>query len=159
MNQRFFVKITLNNLFLVGILVPLLALAPVVYAQNIGTNYVNNEAFNQSKNTSLGLVNQAPDELKSALNQAKNTSLGLVNQAKNTSLGLVNQAKNTSLGLANQAPDELKSAFNQAKNTSLGLVNQAKNLIKNDTNSSKLLNQLGGDVGNLINEFSNLFSK
>ena len=93
MNQRFFVKITLNNLFLVGILVPLLALAPVVYAQNMGTNYVNNEAFNQ------------------------------------------------------------------AKNTSLGLVNQAKNLIKNDTNSSKLLNQLGGDVGNLINEFSNLFSK
>ena len=76
-----------------GILVPLLALAPVVYAQNMGTNYVNNEAFNQ------------------------------------------------------------------AKNTSLGLVNQAKNLIKNDTNSSKLLNQLGGDVGNLINEFSNLFSK
>ena len=126
MNQRFFVKITLNNLFLVGILVPLLALAPVVYAQNMGTNYVNNEAFNQ---------------------------------AKNTSLGLVNQAKNTSLGLVNQAPDELKSALNQAKNTSLGLVNQAKNLIKNDTNSSKLLNQLGGDVGNLINEFSNLFSK
>ena len=98
-----------------GILVPLLALAPVVYAQNIGTNYVNNEAFNQ---------------------------------AKNTSLGLVNQAKNTSLGLVNQAPDELKSAFNQAKN-----------LIKNDTNSSKLLHQLGGDVGNLINEFSNLISK
>ena len=26
----------MNNLFLVGILVPLLALAPVVYAQNIG---------------------------------------------------------------------------------------------------------------------------
>ena len=82
-----------------GILVPLLALAPVVYAQNIGTNFVNNEAFNQAKNTSLGLVNQAPGELKSAFNQAKNTSLGLVNQA----------------------PGELKSAYNQAKNTSLDL--------------------------------------
>ena len=109
-----------------GILVPLLALAPAVYAQNMGTNYINNEAFNQ---------------------------------AKNTSLGLVNQAKNTSLGLVNQAPDELKSAFNQAKNTSLGLANQAKNLIKNDTNSSKLMNLLEGDVGNLLNEFSNLFRK
>jgi hypothetical protein len=99
----------------VGILVPLLALAPVVYAQNIGGNYVNNEALSQAKNTSIGLVNQAPSELK--------------------------------------------SAYNQAKNTSLGLVNQAKNLFKNDTNSSKLLNLLEGDVGNLINEFSNLFSK
>jgi hypothetical protein len=121
----------------VGILVPLLALAPVVYAQNIGANYVNNDALSQAKNTSIGLVNQAPSELKSALSQAKNTSIGLVNQA----------------------PSELKSAYNQAKNTSLGLVNQAKNLFKNDTNSSKLLNLLEGDVGNLINEFSNLFSK
>ena len=76
-----------------GILVPLLALAPVVYAQNIGTNYVNNEAFNQAKNTSLGLVNQAPDELKSALNQAKNTSLGLVNQAKNLIKNDTNSSK------------------------------------------------------------------
>ena len=70
----------MNNLFLVGILVPLLTLAPAVYAQNIGTNFVNNEALNQAKNTSLGLVNQAPAELKSAYNQAKNTSLGLANQ-------------------------------------------------------------------------------
>ena len=61
----------MNNLFLVGILVPLLALAPVVYAQNIGANFVNNEAFNQAKNTSLGLVNQAPAELKSALTKPK----------------------------------------------------------------------------------------
>ena len=83
----------MNSLFLVGILVPLLALAPVVYAQNIGTNFVNNETFNQAKNTSLGLVNQAPDELKSAFNQAKNTSLGLVNQA----------------------PDELKNALTKLK--------------------------------------------
>ena len=94
----------MNNLFLVGILVPFLALAPVVYAQNIGSNYVNSEAFNQAKNTSLGLVNQAPGELKSALSQAKS-------------------------------------------------------LFKNDTNSSKILNLLEGDVGNLLNEFSNLFSK
>ena len=105
----------MNNLFLVGILVPLLTLVPVVYGQNIGSNYVNSEALSQAKNTSLGLVNQAPGELKSALSQAKNTSLGL--------------------------------------------VNQAKSLIKNDTNSSKLLNLLEGDVGNLINKFSNLFSK
>jgi hypothetical protein len=83
----------MNNLFLVGILVPLLALAPVVYAQNIGSNYVNSEAFNQ------------------------------------------------------------------AKNTSLGLVNQAKSLIKNDTNSSKLMSLLEGDVGNLINKLTNMFSK
>ena len=94
----------MNNLFLVGILVPLLALAPVVYAQNIGTNFGNNEAFNQAKNTSLGLVDQAPAELKSAFNQAKN-------------------------------------------------------FIKNDTNSSKLVNLLEEDVGNLINEFSNFLSK
>ena len=87
-----------------GILVPLLALAPVVYAQNIGSHSVNSDAFNQAKNTSLGLVNQAPGELKSAFNQAKS-------------------------------------------------------LFKNDTNSSKLLNLLEGDVGNLINKFSNLFSK
>ena len=45
----------MNNLFLVGILVPLLTLAPAVYAQNIGSNFVNNEAFNQAKNTSLDL--------------------------------------------------------------------------------------------------------
>ena len=116
----------MNNLFLVGILVPLLALAPVVYAQNIGSNYLNSDALSQAKNTSLGLVNQAPGELKSALSQAKNTSLGLVNQA----------------------PGELKSA-----------LSQAKSLFKNDTNSSKLLNLLEGDVGNLLNELSNLFSK
>ena len=41
----------MNNLFLMGILLPLLALVPVVYAQNMGSNYVNNEAFNQAKNT------------------------------------------------------------------------------------------------------------
>ena len=76
-----------------GILVPLLALAPAVYAQNMGTNYINNEAFSQAKNTSLGLVNQAPDELKSAFNQAKNTSLGLANQAKNLIKNDTNSSK------------------------------------------------------------------
>ena len=94
----------MNNLFLVGILVSLLALAPAVYAQNIGSNYLNSDALSQAKNTSLGLVNQAPGELKSALSQAKS-------------------------------------------------------LFKNDTNSSKTLNILEGDVGNLMNKFSNLFSK
>ena len=83
-----------------GILVPLLALAPVVYAQNIGTNYVNNEAFNQAKNTSLGLVNQAPDELKSALNQAKNlikndtNSSKLLNQLGGDVGNLINEFSN-----------------------------------------------------------------
>ena len=105
-------------------------------------------AFNQAKNTSLGLVDQAPAELKSAFNQAKNTSLGLVDQAPAELKSAFNQAKNTSLGLVDQAPAELKSAFNQAKN-----------FIKNDTNSSKLVNLLEGDVGNLINEFSNFLSK
>ncbi len=46
-----------------------------------------------------------------------------------------------------------------AENTSLGLVDQASNLLNNDTNSSNLLNQLGEYVGNLINEFSNFFSR
>ena len=101
----------MNNLFLVGILVPLLALAPVVYAQNIGTNYVNNEAFNQSKNTSLGLVNQAPDELKSALNQAKNTSLGLVNQAKNLIKNDTNSSK-----LLNQLGGDVGNLINEFSN-------------------------------------------
>ena len=104
MNQRIFVKISPNKLFLAAFLMPLLALAPVAYAQNNETNFINKETLNQ-------------------------------------------------------APDALKSAYNEAKNTSIGLVNQASNLIKNDTNSSKLLNQLEDDVGNLINEFSNLFSR
>ena len=59
----------------------------------------------------------------------------------------------------NQAPDALKSAYNEAKNTSMGLVNQATNLIKNDTNSSRLLSQLDEDVGTLITELSNFFSR
>ena len=60
---------------------PLLALAPVVYAQRYETNFINNETLNQAKNTSMGLVDQAPNALKSAYNQAKNTSMGLVDQA------------------------------------------------------------------------------
>ena len=70
-----------------------------------------------------------------------------------------NQAKNTSMSIANQAPDALKGAYNQAKNTSMDFVNQAKNLIKNDTNASRLLNQLEQDFGRLIGEFSNFLSK
>jgi cbb3-type cytochrome oxidase subunit 3 len=137
LNEKNFFKISVNNLFLAAILIPLLTLAPVAYAQNNETSLINSETLNQAKNTSLGLVDQAPDALKGAYNQAKNTSLGLVDQA----------------------PDALKGAYNQAKNTSLGLVDQASNLIKNDTNSSKLLNQLEADVGNLINEFSSFFSR
>jgi hypothetical protein len=127
----------MKNLFLAVILIPLLTLAPVAYAQNNETNFISSETFNQAKNTSIGLVDQAPDALKGAYNQAKNTSIGLVDQA----------------------PDALKGAYNQAKNTSIGLVDQATNLIKNDTNSSKLLNQLEADVENLINEFSSFFSR
>ncbi len=63
------------------------------------------------------------------------------------------------MGLVDQAPDALKSAYNEAKNTSMGLVDQATNLIKNDTNSSRLLNQLDEDVGTLIKELSNFFSR
>jgi ATPase subunit of ABC transporter with duplicated ATPase domains len=137
LNEKNFFKISVNNLFLAAILIPLLTLAPVAYAQNNETSFINSETLNQAKNTSIGLVDQAPDALKGAYNQAKNTSIGLVDQA----------------------PDALKGAYNQAKNTSIGLVDQASNLIKNDTNSSKLLNQLEADVGNLINEFSSFFSR
>jgi hypothetical protein len=105
----------MTNLLLVGILMPLLALAPVAYAQNTGTNFINNETLNQAKNTSIGLLDQAPGALK--------------------------------------------SAYSEAKNTSIGLLDRVSNLIKNDTNSSKLLNELEGDVGNLINEFSSFFSR
>jgi hypothetical protein len=127
----------MTNLLLVGILMPLLALAPVAYAQNTGTNFINNETLNQAKNTSIGLLDQAPGALKSAYSEAKNTSIGLLDQA----------------------PGALKSAYSEAKNTSIGLVDRVSNLIKNDTNSSKLLNELEGDVGNLINEFSSFFSR
>jgi hypothetical protein len=137
LNEKNFFKISVNNLFLAAILIPLLTLASVAYAQNNETSFINSETLNQAKNTSIGLVDQAPDALKGAYNQAKNTSIGLVDQA----------------------PDALKGAYNQAKNTSIGLVDQASNLIKNDTNSSKLLNQLEADVGNLINEFSSFFSR
>jgi cbb3-type cytochrome oxidase subunit 3 len=149
----------MKNLFLAVILIPLLTLAPVTYAQNNETNFISSETFNQAKNTSIGLVDQAPDALKGAYNQAKNTSIGLVDQAPDALKGAYNQAKNTSIGLVDQAPDALKGAYNQAKNTSIGLVDQATNLIKNDTNSSKLLNQLEADVENLINEFSSFFSR
>jgi len=54
---------------------------------------------------------------------------------------------------------EIKDLYNQAKNTSMDLVNQAVTLIKNDTNSSKLLAQLESDFGNLVNEFSNFLSR
>ncbi|HEU5120248.1 MAG TPA: hypothetical protein VFT71_04605 [Candidatus Nitrosocosmicus sp.] len=72
---------------------------------------------------------------------------------------LYNQAKNTSMDLVNQAPGALKGAYNEAKNTSMDLVNQAVSLIKNDTNSSRLINQLETDLGNLVNEFSNFLSR
>ncbi|HYF98770.1 MAG TPA: hypothetical protein VD815_01635 [Candidatus Saccharimonadales bacterium] len=72
---------------------------------------------------------------------------------------LYNQAKNTTVNLVNQAPAELKSAYNQAKNTTVNLVDQAATLIKNDTNSTRLLNQLENDFGSLINEFKGFFSR
>jgi hypothetical protein len=149
----------MTNLFLVGILMPLLALAPVAYAQNTGTNFINNETLNQAKNTSIGLLDQAPGALKSAYSEAKNTSIGLLDQAPGALKSAYSEAKNTSIGLLDQAPGALKSAYSEAKNTSIGLVDRVSNLIKNDTNSSKLLNELEGDVGNLINEFSSFFSR
>jgi uncharacterized protein YjbJ (UPF0337 family) len=124
-------------LVLVAIFAGLYSFSPVAHAQNTTNSSEINQLYNQAKNTSLGLVNQVPGELKDAYNQAKNTSLGLVNQV----------------------PGELKDAYNQAKNTSLGLVNQAANLIKNDTNSTMLLNQLENDFGNLINEFKSFLSR
>jgi len=54
---------------------------------------------------------------------------------------------------------KVNNIFNQAKNASMDLVNQTVTLIKNDTNSSKLLNQLKSDFGSLINEFSNILSR
>ena len=52
----------MSNLFLAAILMPLLTLAPVAYAQNNETTFINSETFNQAKNTSVGLVDQAPSE-------------------------------------------------------------------------------------------------
>ena len=83
----------MNNLFLAAILMPLLALAPVAYAQNNETNFINDETINEAKNTSMGLVNQAPGALKSAYNEAKNTSMGLVNQASNLIKNDTNSSK------------------------------------------------------------------
>lgn len=115
MNSRKIVSRSTNYLVLAAIFATLLSFSPVAYAQN---------STNASELTNL-----------------------------------YNQAKNTSIGVVNQAPDALKGAYNQAKNTTVGLVNQAAILIQNDTNSSKLLNQLETDFGNLVNEFSNFLSR
>ena len=115
MNYIEFVSRSTNYVVLVAILAALLSFSPIVYAQN-------------STNAS---------------------DIGI----------LYNQAKNTSIDLVDQAPGALKGAYNQAKNTSMDLVDQAVSLIKNDTNSSRLLNQLETDVNKLVNEFSNFLSR
>jgi hypothetical protein len=86
LNQRIFVKISTKNLFLAAILMPLLALIPVAYAQNNETSFINKET-----------LNQAPDALKSAYNEAKNTSMGLVDQAPDALKSAYNESKNTSM--------------------------------------------------------------
>ena len=115
LNSRKIVSRSTNYLVLAAIFATLLSFSPVAYAQN---------STNASELTNL-----------------------------------YNQAKNTSMDLVNQAPGALKGAYNQAKNTSMDLVNQAVSLIKNDTNSSRLLNQLETDFGNLVNEFSNFLAR
>ena len=108
MNERNFFKILINNLFLAAILMPLLILAPVAYAQNNETNFINRETFNQAKNTSIGLVDQAPDALKGAYNQAKNTSIGLVDQASNLIKNDTNSSK-----LLNQLEADVGNLINE----------------------------------------------
>ncbi len=98
----------MNNLFLAVILIPLLTLAPVAYAQNNETNFISSETFNQAKNTSIGLVDQAPDALKGAYNQAKNTSIGLVDQATNLIKNDTNSSK-----LLNQLEADVENLINE----------------------------------------------
>ncbi len=137
LNSRTIVSKSTSYLVIAAVISGLLSSSPMTYAQNSTNTSEIKDLYNQAKNTSMDLVNQAPGALKGAYNQAKNTSMDLVNQA----------------------PGELKGAYNQAKNTSMDLVNQAVTLIKNDTNSSKLLAQLESDFGNLVNEFSNFLSR
>ena len=137
MNSTILVSRSTTYLVLAAIFASLLSFSPLAHAQNTTNSSEISQLYNQAKNTTVNLVNQAPAELKSAYNQAKNTTVNLVNQA----------------------PAELKSAYNQAKNTTVNLVDQAATLIKNDTNSTKLLNQLENDFGSLINEFKGFFSR
>ena len=101
----------MNKLLLGAILMPLLALAPVVYAQQNEFNFINNETLNQAKNTSMGLVDQAPSALKGAYNQAKNTSMGLVDRAAN----LLKNDTNSS-NLLNQLDEDVGNLINEFSN-------------------------------------------
>ena len=98
----------MNNLFLAAVLMSLLTLAPVAYAQNNESSFINSETFNQAKNTSMGLVDQAPDALKGAYNQAKNTSMGLVDQASNLIKNDTNSSK-----LLNQLEADVGNLINE----------------------------------------------
>ncbi|HET6589289.1 MAG TPA: hypothetical protein VFG45_03905, partial [Candidatus Nitrosocosmicus sp.] len=63
------------------ILTAVLIQSPVAHAQNIINATTGNSVYNQAKNTSMSIANQAPDALKGAYNQAKNTSMSIANQA------------------------------------------------------------------------------
>ena len=81
MNSRIVVSKSTSYLVFVAFIAGLLSLSPMVYAQNSTNASEINDLYNQAKNTSMDLVNQAPGALKGAYNQAKNTSMDLVNQA------------------------------------------------------------------------------
>jgi hypothetical protein len=70
-------------LVLSTILTAVLIQSPVAHGQNIINATTGNSVYNQAKNTSISIANQAPDALKGAYNQAKNTSMDFISQAKN----------------------------------------------------------------------------
>ena len=111
MNSRKIVSRSTNYLVLVAIFAALLTFNPAVYAQNSTNASEINNLYNQAKNTSMDLVNQAPDALKGAYNQAKNTSMDLVNQA----VGLIKNDTNSSK-LMNQLETDFGNLVNEFSN-------------------------------------------
>ncbi|WP_161486251.1 hypothetical protein [Candidatus Nitrosocosmicus hydrocola] len=81
MNSRTIVSKSTGYLVIAAVIAGLLSLSPMTYAQNSTNTSEIKDLYNQAKNTSMDLVNQAPGVLKGAYNQAKNTSMDLVNQA------------------------------------------------------------------------------
>ncbi len=81
MNTKKIVSRSARYLALAAIFTTLLSVGNTAFAQNSSNASNISGLYNQAKNTSMELVNQAPDALKGAYNQAKNTSMELVNQA------------------------------------------------------------------------------
>jgi hypothetical protein len=98
-------------LVLSTILTTILIQSPVAHAQNIFNKTTVGSAYNQAKNTSMSIANQAPDALKGAYNQAKNTSIEFVNQAKNLIKNDTNSSK-----LLNQLEQDFGRLIGQFSN-------------------------------------------